>query len=89
MTDISSKLKLDAVLQKSLSGIRLEDEDLLFLLKEREISEISKIKEAADILNQTVNSKNVSYVVNRNINFTNICGKAESGIQDGFSHIPF
>ncbi len=74
MTDISSKLKLDAVLQKSLSGIRLEDEDLLFLLKEREISEISKIKEAADILNQTVNSKNVSYVVNRNINFTNICG---------------
>ncbi|MHB1546633.1 MAG: radical SAM protein, partial [bacterium] len=71
---MDKKIELDNILQKALSGVRLGDEDLLFLLNEREDGAVLKITETADIINRRINSNYVSYVVNRNINFTNICG---------------
>ena len=73
MLHSSDKSGLDNILQKALSGERLEDSDLLFLLEEKDGKAVQEIALAADTLNRDINSGKVSYVVNRNINFTNIC----------------
>ena len=69
----SDKSGLDNILQKALSGERLEDSDLLFLLEEKDGKAVQETASAADTINRHINSDKVSYVVNRNINFTNIC----------------
>ena len=74
MLHLSNKTELDNILQKVLSGGRLDDGGLLFLLEEKDGKAVKEIFSAADALNFRINSGNVSYVVNRNINFTNICG---------------
>jgi 7,8-didemethyl-8-hydroxy-5-deazariboflavin synthase CofH subunit len=74
MFHLSNKTELDNILQKVLSGRRLDDAGLLFLLEEKDGKAVKEIFSAADALNFRINSGNVSYVVNRNINFTNICG---------------
>ena len=74
MFHLSNKTELDNILQKVLSGERLDDGGLLFLLEETNGKAFKEIFSAADALNFRINSGNVSYVVNRNINFTNICG---------------
>ncbi len=74
MFHLSNKTELDNILQKVLSGGRLDDGGLLFLLGEKDGKAVKEIFSAADALNFRINSSNVSYVVNRNINFTNICG---------------
>ncbi len=66
--------KLDSILQKALSGRQLDDNDLLVLFEEKDAEAVKEIASAADSLNLEINSDKVSYVVNRNINFTNICG---------------
>ena len=74
MFHLSNKSGLDNILQEVLSGERLGDSGLLFLLEEKDGKAVKEIFSAADVLNFKINSGNVSYVVNRNINFTNICG---------------
>ena len=64
--------ELNSVLEKALSFERINDEELLCLLEEKENGQ--DIIRVADINNQKINSNTVSFVVNRNINFTNICG---------------
>ena len=73
MFHLSNKSGLYNILQEVLSGGRLEDSGLLFLLEEKDGKAVQKIASAADTLNLSINFGNVSYVVNRNINFTNIC----------------
>ncbi len=65
---------LDSILKRALSFQRLDDGVLLNLLEIGGDEETRNIIEAADIYNRKINSDKVSYVVNRNINFTNICG---------------
>jgi len=67
------KIEPDYILQKALSGERLDSDDLLILLEEQEEKAVEEIIFTADTLNKKINSDKVSYVVNRNINFTNIC----------------
>ncbi len=64
--------KLNSVLEKALSFARIDDEELLCLLEEK--GKGQDIIRIAGIKNQKINSNTVSFVVNRNINFTNICG---------------
>ncbi len=64
--------ELNSVLEKALSFERINDEELLCLLEEKEKGQ--DIIRIAGIKNQKINSNTVSFVVNRNINFTNICG---------------
>lgn len=64
-------IKLNFILEKALSSERLNDKELLYLLEGKEGER--DIAGAADIRNRTINLNTVSYVVNRNINFTNIC----------------
>ncbi len=62
------------ILQKALSAERLDDGELVVLLEEQDEKAVEEIIFTADTLNKRINSDKVSYVVNRNINFTNICG---------------
>ncbi len=63
--------QLYSILEKALSFKRLDDRELFCLLEEKGMDQ--DIISTADIKNQKINSCRVSYVVNRNINFTNIC----------------
>jgi FO synthase subunit 2 len=48
-------------------------EDALFLLRQTDPEAIAAIRDAADRLRQHLVGDTVTYVINRNINFTNIC----------------
>jgi FO synthase len=65
-------MDLDRILKKPLAGeliTREEAADLLALAPERR----GPVHAAADRLNREINADRVSYVFNRNINFTNAC----------------
>lgn len=64
---------LSTLLSQTLSGVELSSEDAVRLLSETEPEALEQIREAADSLRQTLVGDTVTYVVNRNINFTNIC----------------
>ncbi len=60
-------------LAKALDGQDLDLEDGLVLLQVRSPSAIAQVKQVADRLRQRQSGDAVTYVVNRNINYTNIC----------------
>lgn len=62
-----------AAVGRAQAGMRLEQRDVLRLLQARG-SEVEFVRRAADELRAAVNGETVSYVVNRNINYTNVCG---------------
>jgi FO synthase len=64
--------RLDALLRRAMDGERLCERDLTTLLSARG-SAVAEICAAADELRQSVNGDLVRYVVNRNINYTNMC----------------
>lgn len=64
-------LSLNNILKDAASFKRIGDEALLRLFND---CDSDGIAETADYINAKINSGEVSYVVNRNINFTNICG---------------
>ena len=55
-----------------MAGERLDESEIVLLFNARGTDENAVIQ-AADDLRRTVNGDTVSYVVNRNINYTNIC----------------
>lgn len=61
------------ILDRGASGQGLSREDALVLLEQQDPEAIVAIREAADHLRQVLVGDTVTYVVNRNINFTNIC----------------
>jgi 5-amino-6-(D-ribitylamino)uracil---L-tyrosine 4-hydroxyphenyl transferase len=61
------------ILDKALSGTDLSPAEGIFLLEQSAPEALQEIKVAADTLRQTLVGETVTYVVNRNINFTNIC----------------
>ncbi|WP_156439651.1 5-amino-6-(D-ribitylamino)uracil--L-tyrosine 4-hydroxyphenyl transferase CofH [Bradyrhizobium valentinum] len=60
------------IVAKAQSGIRLEEAEIVSLF-EAEERDFTAVCRAADELRRSVNGDTVSYVVNRNINYTNIC----------------
>jgi 5-amino-6-(D-ribitylamino)uracil---L-tyrosine 4-hydroxyphenyl transferase len=69
----SSFVNLDRLLAKALTSVDLDREEALSLLTYRDSGAIESIRQAADQLRfQTVGDR-VSYVHNRNINYSNIC----------------
>ena len=64
---------IQAILECALSGDDLSESDGVFLLQQKEPQAIASIRETADRLRQRQVGDTVTYVVNRNINFTNIC----------------
>ncbi|NMG07086.1 7,8-didemethyl-8-hydroxy-5-deazariboflavin synthase subunit CofH [Brasilonema sp. UFV-L1] len=66
-------ITVDAILARALSGYDLLPEEGVILLKQIDQSAIDAIHATADKLRQQQAGDTVTYVINRNINFTNIC----------------
>jgi FO synthase subunit 2 len=64
---------VDAILNRANSGDDLSIEEGVILLKQTEPAVIAAIQETADQLRRKQAGDTVTYVINRNINFTNIC----------------
>jgi len=64
---------LERILDSALNGADLTPPDGLTLLEQQAAPERAAIRAAADALRQRQVGDTVTYVVNRNINFTNIC----------------
>ena len=64
--------KLDIILDNALSGNLLNESDITRLFHARD-GEFDIVVEAANELRKKVNGESVQYVVNRNINYTNVC----------------
>jgi FO synthase subunit 2 len=66
-------LSLEAILNAALSGKDLSPDEGAFLLEQTDPGAIVEIQSTADRLRQKQSGETVTYVINRNINFTNIC----------------
>lgn len=64
---------VDTVLNRILQGDDLSPQEGVFLLNQTEPEAIAAIRETADRLRSRQAGDTVTYVINRNINFTNIC----------------
>jgi FO synthase len=60
------------VVSKAVSGARLDEGEIVRLFAARDIDH-DHVVTSADALRQSVSGETVRYVVNRNINYTNIC----------------
>jgi cyclic dehypoxanthinyl futalosine synthase len=60
-----------AVLEKALGGERISDEDALALLESRELVPVGRA--ADELRNRKVEPDRVTFIVDRNVNYTNIC----------------
>jgi len=64
---------VDAILNRALAGRDLSPEEGVVLLKQTQPATIAAIQETADHLRHRQSGDLVTYVINRNINFSNIC----------------
>jgi len=64
--------RLAAILARARAGEELAEDDIVRLFEARG-SEVAAVAEAADAVRREVNGDTVTYVVNRNINYTNVC----------------
>jgi FO synthase subunit 2 len=64
---------VDSILQRALTGEDISEAQGVILLQQRDRGAIAAIRKTADYLRQQQSGETVTYVVNRNINFTNIC----------------
>ena len=63
--------RVASVLDKALSGERISDEDALTLLESRALVPIGRA--ADELRNRKVDARRVTFVVDRNVNYTNVC----------------
>lgn len=70
---IYKKKSIDTILDKATEGIDLLPEEGIILLTQIEKASVNTIRETADKLRQQQVGDTVTYVINCNINFTNIC----------------
>lgn len=64
---------VDAILNRALAGEDISPEEGVILLQQTEPTAVAAIQETADQLRYHQAGDRVTYVINRNINFTNIC----------------
>ena len=72
MTESENKT-VDAILDRALQGYNISTAEALVLLQQRSPEAIAQIQTTADLLRRRQSGDIVTYVINRNINFTNIC----------------
>ncbi len=63
---------VQSILSKSEKGMPLEEREIIRLFQARG-DDFSAVTQTADQIRQEINGDTVSFVVNRNINYTNIC----------------
>ena len=59
------------ILDKALSGERISDQDALALLESRDLVSIGRA--ADELRNRKVDARRITFVIDRNVNYTNIC----------------
>jgi FO synthase subunit 2 len=64
---------VDAILNRALAGEDISPQEGVILLEQTEPAAVGAIQETADQLRHHQAGDRVTYVINRNINFTNIC----------------
>ena len=62
---------VDAVLEKALEGERISDDEAVVLLRSRELVPIGRV--ADELRNRKVDPDRITFIVDRNLNYTNIC----------------
>ena len=70
---INTQATIEAILDRAVRGENLSVAEGIVLLKQNDAAAIATIRQAADTLRQQQVGDTVTYVINRNINFTNIC----------------
>ena len=70
---ISQTRDIEAILERALAGEELSEIEGVILLSQKTPEAIAAICSVADRLRQQQVGDTVTYVINRNINFTNIC----------------
>ncbi|MDP5018536.1 7,8-didemethyl-8-hydroxy-5-deazariboflavin synthase subunit CofH [Anabaena sp. UHCC 0187] len=68
-----TNITLESILQSALAEYNISPDDGVFLLKQTDPEAIAQIQFTANQLRQKQAGNTVTYVINRNINFTNIC----------------
>jgi len=63
---------ITAIVARAVSGVRLDDADIVRLFRARD-ADVACVTEAANELRREVSGDVVRYVVTRNINYTNVC----------------
>ncbi len=64
---------VEVILNRALANHNLSEAEGVLLLRQKERGAIAAIRQTADQLRQQQSGEQVTYVINRNINFTNIC----------------
>ena len=68
-----TNITVDSILESALTDKDITPDDAVFLLKQTTPEAVTQIQSTADQLRQKQVGNTVTYVINRNINFTNIC----------------
>jgi 5-amino-6-(D-ribitylamino)uracil---L-tyrosine 4-hydroxyphenyl transferase len=64
---------IDFILEKATQGRDITEAEALILIQQSQPEFITAIQQTADHLRQQQSGETVTYVINRNLNFTNIC----------------
>jgi 5-amino-6-(D-ribitylamino)uracil---L-tyrosine 4-hydroxyphenyl transferase len=64
---------VEVILNRALANHDLSEAEGVMLLRQKDQGAIAAIRQTADQLRQQQSGEEVTYVINRNINFTNIC----------------
>jgi cyclic dehypoxanthinyl futalosine synthase len=62
---------VEAVLEKALEGERINDDEAVALLRSRELVPVGRV--ADELRNRKVDPDRITFIVDRNLNYTNIC----------------
>lgn len=68
-----TNITVDTILDRSLLGFNISPSEAVVLLKQTDPQALNSIRATADQLRHKQAGETVTYVINRNINFTNIC----------------
>jgi FO synthase subunit 2 len=69
----TTNMALDSILDRALGGNAISEAEGVTLLEQTDAGAIAAIRDAADALRRQQVGDTVTYIINRNINFTNIC----------------
>ena len=70
-TLVETEVSVREVLEKALGGERLSDEDAVVLLRSRDLVAVGRV--ADEVRNRLNDPARVTFIVDRNLNYTNIC----------------
>ena len=71
MAGDATTTRVDDILTRAIAGQRITDQEALILLQEGELNQLGQAADA--IRNRKNDPRIVTYIVDRNINYTNIC----------------